>query len=290
MTIAEIKGKISESGSNLSERMEDLLTSDVFGCLRYLPVEKGLFPFLKTAWSYKGLPLNIPFSTNKTQYLFWPSLRIHGCNPCEPDVLLSIETKQGIHLIMIEAKYFSGLSSEEDSCAEPNNQLARELDNLNTISNSHLGWSTGLDIISRNLIFITQDMKIPLSLLSQSLAEYQLKRGEGDIFWTSWRFLPAILDKQIVLEHNIEHKAIMEDILLLLQKKGLTMFCGVDPVVYEFKIRDFDFYHITPRKFSWPSLEILKPIGYTYGSSRDHYQWPEMPECRMLYEYKQEAI
>ncbi|GAI56473.1 unnamed protein product, partial [marine sediment metagenome] len=31
MTVAEIRGKISETGSNLSERMEDLLTSDVFG-------------------------------------------------------------------------------------------------------------------------------------------------------------------------------------------------------------------------------------------------------------------
>ena len=30
MTVAEIHGKISETGVNLSERMEDLLTSDIF--------------------------------------------------------------------------------------------------------------------------------------------------------------------------------------------------------------------------------------------------------------------
>ena len=34
MTVAEMHGKISDS--NISERMEDLLTLDVFGCLRYL--------------------------------------------------------------------------------------------------------------------------------------------------------------------------------------------------------------------------------------------------------------
>ncbi|GAI18804.1 unnamed protein product, partial [marine sediment metagenome] len=31
MTIAEIHGKISETGTNLSERMEDLLTADIMG-------------------------------------------------------------------------------------------------------------------------------------------------------------------------------------------------------------------------------------------------------------------
>ena len=39
--IAEIHGKISSSGSNLSDRMEDKLTGNFFGNLRYLPYEKG---------------------------------------------------------------------------------------------------------------------------------------------------------------------------------------------------------------------------------------------------------
>ena len=43
-TIAEIKGKISSTGSNLSDRLEDLLTSDVFGPLRYIPFDEGLLP------------------------------------------------------------------------------------------------------------------------------------------------------------------------------------------------------------------------------------------------------
>ncbi|MEK4246582.1 hypothetical protein MKZ20_14770 [Psychrobacillus sp. FSL K6-2684] len=39
--IAEIRGKISRSGSNLTERLEDNLTGNVFGALRYLPYERG---------------------------------------------------------------------------------------------------------------------------------------------------------------------------------------------------------------------------------------------------------
>ncbi|PEL70535.1 hypothetical protein CN637_07025 [Bacillus toyonensis] len=41
--IAEIYGKISSDGSNLSERLEDKLTGDIFGSLRYLPYRKELY-------------------------------------------------------------------------------------------------------------------------------------------------------------------------------------------------------------------------------------------------------
>lgn len=54
MTIAELRGKVTGTGTNLSERMEDLLTSDTFGCMRYLSAEKALIPFLKTACSFHG--------------------------------------------------------------------------------------------------------------------------------------------------------------------------------------------------------------------------------------------
>ena len=285
MTIAEIRGKISETGSNLSERMEDLLTSDIFGCFRYLPAEEGLIPFLKTAKSHRGISLDIPSSINSMQYAFWPYLKVKGCNPCEPDLLIGIETDQGLHLIMIEAKYYSGLSSEEDDQDEPNNQLARELDNLATISASQLPWLADLSIISRNLVFVTQDMKIPNDLLSHSLAEYQTKRGNGDIFWTSWRFLPAILENQLAKEFNVEQRAILEDILLLLQKKGLTMFRGIKPITHNLAVSDFEFYHITPQKFLWPDISVLEPIKYSYSLPKNKYEWPSMPAIKMNYEY-----
>lgn len=62
MTIAEIRGKISEIGVNLSERMEYLLTSDTFGCMRYGETfycdisgqYEGLFEKLKKLRKKKG--------------------------------------------------------------------------------------------------------------------------------------------------------------------------------------------------------------------------------------------
>lgn len=40
--IAEIHSKISSSGSNLSDRLEDQLTGDFFGAIGYLPFQVGL--------------------------------------------------------------------------------------------------------------------------------------------------------------------------------------------------------------------------------------------------------
>mgnify|MGYP001019721458 FL=1 len=40
--IAELHNKISNSGSNLNEKSEDELTGNFFGCLRYMPFNKGL--------------------------------------------------------------------------------------------------------------------------------------------------------------------------------------------------------------------------------------------------------
>ena len=173
MTIAEIHGKISDTSTNISERMEDLLTSNIFGCMRYLPPKKVLLPFLHTACSLYGNTFTIPEGIVKIHYSFWPWLNLKSCIPCEPDLVLGLETEgKHINLVAIEAKYYSGLSSEEDERLEPNNQLARELDNLNIVTPRALGWDPKLTIISRTLLYITKDMRIPDDDLSRSLNEY----------------------------------------------------------------------------------------------------------------------
>ena len=286
MSIAEIHGKISDTGTNLSERMEDLLTADIVGCMRYLPAKKLLIPFLNTSHSHQGYSLSIPDHVLKVHYLFWPSIRIKGCTPCEPDVLLSIETTEGFHLIMIEAKYFSGLSSEADDSTQPNNQLARELDNLRFLFGSYISLPPEAKIQSRSLLFITQDMKIPEDLLAVSLAEYKKKRGQdADIYWTSWRFLPAILEQKLLLEDTPEHHAIMEDMLQLLQRKWLTMFTGVEPVSRAFDERDFEFFHISARQYRWPDLTIVELPHFKYRLPSRQFRWPDIPSIAIDYVY-----
>jgi len=268
MSIAEIRGKISETGTNLSERMEDLLTSDIFGCMRYLPAKKALIPFLQTARSLHDNILTIPGEVIRVHYSFWPWLKLVGRIPCEPDVVIGLETKENhVHLVLVEAKYYSGLSSEEDERAEPNDQLARELDNLDAVSCATLGWRAHLEIASRTLLFVTQDMGIPHDLLVKSLAEYARKRSKhGDIFWASWRFLPFILERNLEKESVAENRAVMADMLALLLRKGLIMFGGVDPITEYFALPQF--YHFAPTKYSWPVIPEFLDIDYVFEVTR----------------------
>jgi hypothetical protein len=264
MTVAEIRGKISETGISLSERMEDLLTSDIFGCTRYLSAQKVLIPFLQTARSFHGKSLTVPRKVVKVYYSFWPWLKLPGRIPCEPDVALGLETEDHhVHLVIVESKYYSGLSSKEDERIEPNDQLARELDNLDGVSRETLGWRPHLGIASRALLFVTQDMGMPRELLRQSLAEYEQKRKrEGDIFWASWRFLPSILEQSLQNETNSEYVAVMEDMLMLLLRKELIMFPGIEPITGSFNIADF--YYVTPAIYKWPVIRKSMRLGYGY--------------------------
>ncbi len=268
MTIAEIHGKISETGTNLSERMEDLLTSDIFGCMRYLPAQKALIPFLQTARSLHSNILTIQGEVIKVHYSFWPWLKLSDRIPCEPDVVVGLETEENqLHLVLIETKYYSGLSSEEDERAEPNDQLARELDNLDVLSCATLGWRTHLEIASRTLLFVTQDMGIPHDLLVKSLAEYTRKRNKhGDIFWVSWRSLSSILEQTLEKESVTENKAVMDDMLSLLLRKGLIMFSGVESVSEYFALPEF--YLDIPTKYSWPVIPGSFEIDYVFEVTR----------------------
>jgi len=264
MTVAEIHGKISEQGTNLSDRMEDLLTSDVFGCLRYLSPEKTLMPFLSTARSFHGHPLALPTEVETVHYSFWPWVGSPGCKPCEPDIVVGLQTeKKCLYLILIEAKYHSGLSSLEDENESPNDQLARELDNLNTVSPMNLRWSPDLKIISRYLLFVTQDMGMPRRLVAQSLAEYQRKRNkQGDIYWTSWRFLQPILEKNLKQENSHQSIAVMEDMLELLLRKGLSVFRGIDPITMRFGIPQF--YIMPQGVYTWPMVPPRIRVSFKY--------------------------
>jgi hypothetical protein len=262
MTIAEIHGKISEEGTNLSERKEDLLTADTFGCFRYLPAEKALISFLNTAKSFRGHTLELPTGITRAYYSFWPWVKLRGCTPCEPDVVVGIETEgRCLHLVFVEAKYRSGISSEEDEGESPNNQLARELDNLGRISPLNLHWNPELTVTSRALLFVTQDMGMPRTLIAQSLAEYQRKRDrQGDIYWTSWRFLQPILEESLRQERSPQSMAVIEDMLKLLLRKGLTVFRGVDPITSCLDLPQF--YVVPPRTYTWPSA--LEQVGVSY--------------------------
>lgn len=270
MTIAELHGKIPVSGANVTDTSEDLLTSDVFGCLQYVPPERGLVQFLQTARTLSKDKFCTHRPVIRAHWSFWPYLRFPSRTPCEPDVVIGLESNEGIHLVMIEAKYLSGKSSYENEGERPNDQLARELDNLDILEPSDLSWNTIKEVIDRSLLYLTQDASIPATALQESLKEYSRKRNRsGAIYWTSWRQLGAILEEQSqgLDEYQIK---VLDDIRLLLERKGLTMFGGMTLLSTSFDERIYTFYSVSPTRYDWPdpssALEFMPTYSYVGGA------------------------
>src|SRR3989304_1732492 len=108
MLAAQLRGKLTRK----EEDLEDLLTSNVFGSIKYVPHENGLIPLLAAAEDSNGFnPLRSLPKISAVDYEFWPYLEDGNGNAREPDVLIRItyETKRQI-IILVEAKYKSGKS------------------------------------------------------------------------------------------------------------------------------------------------------------------------------------
>lgn len=229
MTIAELHGKISSSGRNLHDQMEDLLTSDVFSACKYLRPSKLLLPFLSTAISLdhaKAADL-LPKEAAQTTFHFWPRLD-HG----EPDLVIVIKDLEGqTHLAIVEAKYLSGKSStaleeeELEVAAAPSDQLAAEYEDLLTLENQ---LPIGVNKIkSRSLIYITAHRSIPVKSIAESMREierFHPSLPAGPIYWTNWFALVPLLTQPQACE--VWETPIMEDLHALMIRKGFVKFDG----------------------------------------------------------------
>ncbi len=281
MTLADIHRKLE--GLNLTSRSEDLLTSNVFGCLRYLPPAKALVPFIRTALSLEKKPIDIPEEIIKAYATFWPFLRATGHSNCEPDVVLGLETADDhLYVVMIEAKYLSGPSSEADEKDLPHHQLARELDQLSVIDATAFGWETCAKPSACFLVYVTRDNTMPTEDIKEGLSEYCKKsKKTAEVYWTSWSKLPSILETCLTTELISEHRLIMQDMLVLLKQKWLITFNGVDSIKTLYPIPDF--YPHLMKEYKWPSIKIA-PI-FNFSPPPNKYSWPTLESQGPIYQY-----
>lgn len=267
MTKAEIHGKISHTGQNLSERMEDLLTSDVFSACQYVRPEILLIPFLRQAKGLNGETMDrfLSAQVERIQYRFWRRLHLS-----EPDVLIAIEFASGhFFLVLIEAKYFSSksssaLSEEELEVAEtPGDQLAREYSDLLVAHDSfHIPKSK---VVGRALVYVTAHRCIPKGSLQESLAEIKRFTSVAEtmnLFWANWFELHPIVS-QAKNADGLEN-VILDDLRLLLERKGLIHFRGFSLVIIG-KVLDGSIYE----------REVVeRSLGYEFALVKETFKVP----------------
>jgi len=267
MLQAILKGKLSRE----EERMEDLLTSCVFGILKYTFPDQILIPFLQLARN----PLTDESITHildgaKTieSIDFWPFLSGEGCHPCEPDVDITMLHEDGSKSrLLIEAKYLSGKSSFPAPLDEkPCDQIAREFDNLSKIS-----LKKGIKKFA--VIYLTADYFGPVQDIKQSVDEYAFKRNQKpNIFWLSWRKLSNFLE-----EANIESSGMLNDVSLLLEYLNLNAFIRLR--YQEVANNNWRFIRDN-RNWSWKSQPITwrfrkhtRDWKYKLLNPRDYYKF-----------------
>lgn len=219
----ELVGKLPELRTH-----EDYLTSCIFGALKYLPPNHGLFPFLNSSFNYR---LNTSLESylklqdielthfDKAQFHFWPRSWTYG----EPDLVISLEGKLGSFLIPIEVKYFSRKHGEEEK-----DQLVRYYIALGTVEGRKTFNNEAIRQFSGGLlafIYLTQfEAELELEQTLDVLESKGIGDAKNKFFHLRWQQISNIIEPILLKEHDANKKAIYTDIKELMIFKNLVPF------------------------------------------------------------------
>ncbi len=242
MLQALLHGKLSREHENI----EDILTSLVFGLLKYCNSSLTV-RLLSRAQFIDGQPAFDPKLLSRpdvtvSNWCFWPYWAERDCIPCEPDVVFRVAIPGHEPTeVLVEAKLNAGKSSYSDDGIQPNDQLAREWDNL-----AIRALSNGARPL---LIYLTSHFALPRSEIEISIAEFERKRGTTPaIAWLSWRALHQTLTVGSA-------DPLQNDLHALLERMGLTDFSGVA--------------RVNARRISWHFDEWAS----TWSTKHFYLQW-----------------
>ena len=247
--LAELHGKISSNGTNLSERREDQLTGDIFGTLRYIPYSKGLLPLLENAIlsnkefcdQYLELIRNADLSGFPNRVIaFWPSRR-----EAEIDVLVDFPQI----IIGIEVKYGSGLSSDDDK--DNSAKEKREAEEIDLIRKSPHQLAREARMLTEEsegkpaiLLFLAPE-SCASSILNETINLNILSKSV-EYGYLTWQQVTILLEQLLMrLDLTAGEKAAISDMFKLLERKGFNVFSDFsncnEPKIDCLQYFEFDF-------------------------------------------------
>jgi hypothetical protein len=247
--VAETHGKMS-SGFPPSERMEDVLTSNVFSAFRYFGLVSPLVTWLQRARNVVGESLLL--QPVALQVFFWPRATV-GNRTREPDLLLIVRDDAGDELaIVVEAKYESGPSdvTEDESSTGDHTNGAEEIRLTgNQLADEYIAIRVGhwklrdraQDAVRRPpeganrvaVLYVTSHYEMPIDVLTAAV-EMVCSRLPGSdstdvahrFYWLSWRQLTTVL-RVPATNGSDGQKRFLDDLHDLLVGRGLRPFAPV---------------------------------------------------------------
>ncbi len=278
MIFAEVHGKLGRNCSRAHERLEDLLTSTVFGLLRYLPPEDGLLPLLRRARfvTIEGGAVSVVESRDwlgdrpllPRAPEFWPRWGRYG----EPDLLLVLQDEHDVaaRAILIEAKLYSpksGSAGEDDSSvANP------EVPDPDQLVRYWQGLSTRYAGVERTIIYLTSHGVPPAAELVESLRREPSMR----LAWLSWRDIWRIADQAA------KNSLAAQDLATLLRHKGLYSFSGFSDLNALMPVRASARYWLGRHWFAQLGLSMSLPSGVFRGNTWFRSSVPDVGSGRFL--------
>lgn len=259
--LAEINGKISRRGSNLSDRLEDKLTGDVFGVLRYIPFQKSMSLVLQQVKTVNGMvELNEVLKEDKTDYWadkieFWPYHK-----KGELDARIELDNL----LIGIEVKLYSGLSSDDDidnSISEEDMEKEREASEQQLARESEVlkEWSLNKRKPAMLLFISPEDncARIAKETVRRSILAPDV--GFGYMSWEEiFEVIRNMGDSKIFNDYE---QVIIQDLIALFRRKGLERFQRFEIPEHEWADEEWVFGEIEGEHVLAFNFEIGAEMG-----------------------------
>lgn len=234
MYLAELRGKLSSR----VERMEDVLTSNVFSFFKYS--NRGIF--LKKYLNKLGFNVS-DREADEAEFRFWPIFE----DGTEPDLLITV----GNYYLLIEAKYFSEFSEGKE---KSDSQLLREIKNGKLEASNYNK--------KFKLIAITADYYFKEYKFKAILPDFQVH-----FKWTNWQLVSSFLDNILSSNPNIKEseRDFCLDLYNLLDKKHLR---GFQSITYDGPLlKDYSsiFFNAKTAKLRGDFIGFIDSLSLTKG-------------------------
>jgi len=234
MYLAELHGKLPSR----IERMEDILTSNVFSFFKYSDREI----FLKGYLNKLGFDISNQ-EANEAEFIFWPRFEENT----EPDLVIIV----GDYYLLIEAKYFSGFAEETKKTKA---QLLREIEG-GKLEAKNYGKDFRLIAITADHYYKEDKFEI---IPSDFLPHFK---------WSNWQSVSSFLYNILESGKNIkkQERDFALDLYNLLDKKNLRDFQGLNSLynVSAFlKSYAFVFFEARTAKFRGDFIGFMQSLSF----------------------------